>query len=297
MNIKSRAAFCAAVMAFTAAIGGISAAAATDTPDVIVYDKDNVWTQNTQIDLFERNELGNQLIYPGVTGQYSFTVSNIGSEAKECQVIIEDENKFSAPLDIRIKRDGAYVIGSSTVWAVSADYDSGIFLLDSKADSTYELEWKWDFEINDELNSRDTVLGKQARFENIPYNLKIEVFAETAPPESSDPSEPSEPSELSDPSQPSESSDPSQPSEPSEPSVPSQPSDPSQPSEPSVPSDLSTSTPSETSNPSEPDRSIPTAPDDPPITGDSTSAILPLIFALVSISAVIISTAKKRKSN
>ena len=73
---KSKAVVCAAVTACTVAIAGISAAAATDSQDVIVYDKDNVWTQTTQIDLFERNELGNQLVYPGVNGEYSFTVRN-----------------------------------------------------------------------------------------------------------------------------------------------------------------------------------------------------------------------------
>lgn len=213
-----------------------------------------------------------------VTGQYSFTVSNISKEQKECQVIIVDENVFSIPLDIRIKKDGTYIVGSSTSWENTANYDSGSYLLDAKTENVYELEWKWDFEINDELNSRDTVLGKHARSEDEKYTLNIQVFAETAPPESSDPSEPSEPS------------DPSQPSEPSESSNPSQPSEPSGSSEPS------TSTPSETSSPSDPDKSIPTAPDDKPTTGDGTSTILPVIFALVSMLAVIASTARKRKS-
>ena len=235
---KSKAVVCAAVMACTVAIAGISAAAATDSQDVIVYDKDNVWTQTTQIDLFERNELGNQLVYPGVNGEYSFTVRNRTDEDKECQVVVTDENKFSIPLDIRVKMNGEYIVGSDSAWADSASFDTGIFILNGKDEMSYELEWKWDFEINDKLNDRDTALGKNARFEDEPYNLKIEVFAETAPPESSEPS-----------------------------------------------------------SPSDPDSSIPTAPDDKPTTGDSSSAVIPVFFILTSAAAILIATAKKKKKS
>ena len=66
--------------------------------DVVVFDNDYAWTDSTVINLFERNELDNQFVYPGVTGNYTFTVRNISDAQKECEVIIEDENSFSIPL-------------------------------------------------------------------------------------------------------------------------------------------------------------------------------------------------------
>ena len=84
-NIKKAFfAFTAAVVISNSAI--ISMAA--ESPEVIVFDKKYAWTDSTVIDLFERNELGNQLVFPGVTGQYSFTVRNKSAISKECEVII-----------------------------------------------------------------------------------------------------------------------------------------------------------------------------------------------------------------
>lgn len=193
-NIKKAFfAFTAAVVISNSAI--ISMAA--ESPEVIVFDKKYAWTDSTVIDLFERNELGNQLVFPGVTGQYSFTVRNKSAISKECEVIIEDENNFAVPLDVRIKKDGEYIIGSENEWAVSAAFDSDIYMIEPESDNVYELEWKWDFYNNDDDDIRDTILGVNAHYENEPYNVNIKVLAETEPessvPETSDNSKPDPP--------------------------------------------------------------------------------------------------------
>lgn len=199
-----------AVLTISSAVFSVSAAGT----DVVVFDNDYAWTDSTVINLFERNELDNQLVYPGVTGNYTFTVRNISDAQKECEVIIEDENSFFIPLDVRIKRDGKYIIGSENEWANSAAFDSSTYLLDPKSDNVYELEWKWDFYNSESDDQRDTKLGVNAHYETEPYNVKIKVLAETEP----EPSEPSEPSESSEPSEPSEPSNPE--SSTPEPSVP-----------------------------------------------------------------------------
>ena len=109
--------------AFIMATATSMAVLAAENTDVIVFDEQSVWTDHTVIDLFERNELGAQLVYPGVTGYYSFTVRNTDSKDHECEVIIEDENNFSIPLDVRIKRDGEYIIGTESNWEKSANFE------------------------------------------------------------------------------------------------------------------------------------------------------------------------------
>lgn len=230
--------------------------------EVTVFDKDQTWNDHTIIDLFKRNELNNQLVYPGVTGQYNFTVQNKVLSPKECQVVIEDENKFDIPLDVRIKKDGVYVLGNETEWVKSANFDSGIYNINGQQKSEYELEWKWDYYVSDENDVRDTALGKHARFENEPYNIKISVYAETEP-ESSTP-ESSVPESSTPESSTPESSTP-------ESSIP----------ESSIPES------------SEPERSIPESsvpqPDDtPPITGDTSNVVIPFAIIILSITIAII---------
>lgn len=159
-----------------------------------VFDKDQTWNTKTQIDLFKRNELGNQLVYPGVTGEYSFTVNNKSLHGREAEVVISDTNDFDIPLDIRMTRDGSYVLGSEDTWVNSADYDSGIYTIDSSGTSVYKLEWKWDYYIGEDEDSRDTSLGVAAHYDKLPYNLDIVVYGEQDVIERSEPEPSPEPS-------------------------------------------------------------------------------------------------------
>ena len=109
----------------------------------------------------------NQLVYPGVTGQYSFTVQNKVLSPKECQVVIEDENKFDIPLDVRIKKDGVYVLGNETEWVKSANFDSGIYNINGQQKSEYELEWKNFSEVG--FDGTQDAINNGACFHHILY--------------------------------------------------------------------------------------------------------------------------------
>lgn len=192
MNIK-KLTLAAATTAIILSAAVLNVSAAPSDSDVIVFDNNYAWTDSTMIDLFERNELNNQLVYPGVTGYYCFTVRNSSEMQKECEVIIEDENKFAVPLDVRIKKDGLYILGSENEWVTSAAFDSDVYLIEPKTDNVYELEFKWDYYNNESDDRRDTALGVNAHYENEPYNITINVLAENEPesstPDSSQPSE------------------------------------------------------------------------------------------------------------
>ena len=168
---------------------------AAEDPDngVVVFDQKHAWGSHTTIDLFERNELDDQLVYPGVKGKYSFTVRNSSSRQRECDVIIEDDNPFVIPLSVRIKRDGEYISGSENEWIESANFDSGVYMLAPYSETKYELEWKWDYYLSDEQDTEDTSLGMHAREENEPYNITINVYAEAPVTESDPPPENSQP--------------------------------------------------------------------------------------------------------
>lgn len=205
MSMKRVLAFVVTLM--LSSVFGITVFAESSYKDseITVFDKDNTWSDSTTFDLFERNEFGNQLMYPGVNGYYSFTVRNRSVKDRECEVVIEDINDCDIPLDIRIKCNDTYILGTEDSWVTSADYDSGVYLISANSDDVYELEWKWDYYVSDEKDVVDTTLGKNARIMPEKYILNIKAYGEAdlieiskPDPDPSDPSsEPSpEPSPL-----------------------------------------------------------------------------------------------------
>lgn len=185
--LMTAAVLCVSCIATTSMMASAAEESSEESFYLEVFDKNTAWNQKTQIDLFKRNELGNQLVYPGVTGNYSFTVKNKTVSERNAEVVIEDTNEFNIPLDIRIKRDGKYILGSDTEWVDSANYDSGIYAIAASGESVYDLEWKWDFYEGEEQDSRDTELGVGAHYKNEPYNLAITVYGDGPDFEQSEP--------------------------------------------------------------------------------------------------------------
>lgn len=189
------ACLCASAMSVSAANLPPPDAELSDS-ELEVFDKDSTWSTSSHIDLFARNELGNQVLYPGIKGEYSFTVNNRSLHDREAEVVIDDTNDFDIPLDIRMSRDGVYVLGSEDSYVSSADYDSGVYKIDPEGQSVYKIEWKWDLYNSEEDDSRDTELGVAAHYKDLPYYLNIVVYGEQdvieqlEPEPSPDPSEP-----------------------------------------------------------------------------------------------------------
>ena len=183
-KIQFFAAIVSVFACLSTAVIGVSAAnlpppdAELSDSELEVFDKDKTWSTTSHIDLFARNELGNQIVYPGVRGEYSFTVNNKSLHGREAEVVIDDTNEFDIPLDIRMTRDGEYVLGSETSYVNSADYDSGIYEINPEGQSVYKIEWKWDLHNSDEEDSRDTTLGVAAHYDDLPYYLNIVVYGE-----------------------------------------------------------------------------------------------------------------------
>lgn len=171
------ACLCASAMSVSAANLPPPDAELSDS-ELEVFDKDSTWSTSSHIDLFARNELGNQVLYPGIKGEYSFTVNNRSLHDREVEVVIDDTNDFDIPLDIRMSRDGVYVLGAEDSYVNSADYDSGIYKIDLEGQSVYKIEWKWDLHNSEKEDSRDTELGVAAHYKDLPYYLNIIVYGE-----------------------------------------------------------------------------------------------------------------------
>ena len=297
MKNKKKAAFVAILSAFLCISAGSlivygAVPEPSDRQGMVVIDKDQTWTNNTQINLFEENELGNRLVYPGVAGKYSFTVKNTGLYDHNATVRIQDTNDFHIPLDIRMKRDGVYVLGNEDNWVDSATYESEDYLMKPQSDSVYEIEWKWDFEAGQD--PRDTSLGYNAHFEKEPYLLNITVNAEFEP---SDVSVPVPESSVPESSVP-ESSVPE--SSVPESSVPESSAPESSASESSVPTPShDVSDPSfDPSNPGviiQP--STPTPPDgqETVITGDQSGILIGSVAAVAAVSAGVVAVLSRKK--
>ena len=107
-----------------------------------------------------------RLLYPGVEGEYKFTLKNPETFPIEWRLTIQDENLKQIPLKYRILRGGiGYVVGNATDWVpiptAGIVYPSatGFEKLNRLGTEDFTLEWKWDI---DEDDDRDTGLGGES---------------------------------------------------------------------------------------------------------------------------------------
>lgn len=176
-----------------------------------VEDKNGEWTTETHTDIFHTFRYDNNLLYPGAGSTYKFKVYNSGEKYEACSIKIEDRNEYRIPLEFKLKRNSEYIIGSDDSWVESPVLDTGLYKL--RGTEEYELEWRWQYQDEVEVNraatdARDTSIGEKAYYTDEPYYLNITVYGEggtdeSIPDEPSKPGEPSKPSELSQPEEPS----------------------------------------------------------------------------------------------
>lgn len=156
--------------------------------ELLVYDDDQIWTTSTDIDIFKLKadevnivSLNNdKIIAPGSENEYSFYVKNNGAMLLRYDIEFLsyfDDNTTYIPVDIKLKKDGDYILGDDAnyVHVKQLDKLSDNGILATNNVSNYELMWKWSFEGDDLL---DTSLGDRALDEDVTLTIQINTVAE-----------------------------------------------------------------------------------------------------------------------
>lgn len=144
--------------------------------DMQIFDREGAWNTQQKIQLID------DIIAPNSNGTYSFTLHNTGDSVKKYELVISDENEYEIPLQFRVTRNGRYV--QDEEWHNTAEYESGVQLLQLNATEEFQVEWKWEFEGTDK---KDTELGGQTELPVYYINLKVYAEGEGITIESSSP--------------------------------------------------------------------------------------------------------------
>ncbi|MBO4421903.1 MAG: hypothetical protein J5879_00575 [Clostridia bacterium] len=168
-----------------------------------VYDKDKVWSTQTDVEIFkiayENDELvttvnsfnnTDKVIAPGTSNDYSFTLKNSGTVSLDYILQVDaffEGTDYIIPVEAKMyDYKGKYLAGSSDTWVPVKELDtieeSGVLAAGKIAD--YTLKWQWPFErfdgdgldANDEY---DTMLGNLAADgEELKLHIIIKTVAE-----------------------------------------------------------------------------------------------------------------------
>lgn len=166
------------------------------SPKTETTDDEKIWNNNTKVNIFKTvdiNENGEiivessndeKIIAPGMQGDYSFEIRNIGNMAVDTKTVLtiefnsSDIECESLPIEVRfINYKGEDLFEGG--WTSIKKYQECIYNmtlgLNSYAD--YKLFWRWSYELNDEF---DTFVGNIASGNNIEIVVNIVSSASIA---------------------------------------------------------------------------------------------------------------------
>lgn len=142
-----------------------------DEAFLIVQDSDGErWTRLRELNVFANAEFdGEPIVAPGSGGSYDFMVQNIADFPLKYEIDFDEENLYGVPLEFRLKDSGGYLTEDWTPAAKLADVREE---LADNSKTGYTLEWRWNYNGNDRL---DTAVGGK---DEAAYVLKISYTAE-----------------------------------------------------------------------------------------------------------------------
>lgn len=152
------------------------------------------WESSTDINLFEavytntegketvKSEIGDKVIAPGTTNQYTFSIRNTGNTVLEYTISLEntfDLDNEEIPMEFRLRRGDEWLAGDENTWCTLAEINafSGSAALNPSKIDQYQLEWQWPYEGED---VKDNMLGQLSLKANADFHMTIITTAEAA---------------------------------------------------------------------------------------------------------------------
>ncbi|MBQ2062340.1 MAG: hypothetical protein II458_06655 [Oscillospiraceae bacterium] len=165
-----------------------------------VYDKDQVWSTQTDVDIFSvsykngqaevtvNSEKGDNVFAPGTEQTYEFTLANDGKYNLDyiltVEAFYENTDGLWIPIEGRLSNPDGYVVGSAEEWPDVLELDG--YKEEGKINSgrryNYSLDWRWPFERFDgegldSNDAYDTMLGNLAVDKDLTLHIIIRTMA------------------------------------------------------------------------------------------------------------------------
>ena len=136
-----------------------------------VSDASVKWSKETELSLFTNSMYDLEgKIAPESTNTYQFVVNNDTKYNIRYKMSFVEDNPYHINMKFKLKKNDTYIIDQYVSYN---ELNLNEVILNSKDKDTYYLEWKW------ESSSNDTEIGKLAKNQNVEYQIKINVVAES----------------------------------------------------------------------------------------------------------------------
>lgn len=136
---------------------------------------DGVWGTEEKIDLLYneyagKDENGINLIAPGSSSSSKFVLYNKNEDDILYKIEFHDNNEGNVlPIQYRLKLNDNYVAGDSNTWLYLSDLGKQDLKIKGKSKAYYEIEWKWNEELEDYKDTSYGIAG------NKEYNIQITI--------------------------------------------------------------------------------------------------------------------------
>lgn len=157
------------------------------------YDENTVWQSETEVEIFRlsyqngsgeltvKSSNGDELIAPGTSNEYVFTLENTGNVALDYNMTMEawiEGTNLHIPVKARVwDYTNKYLLGSQSqsrdILELNNVSDESV--LGSGRSAVYTLEWEWPFEQG--ADGYDTMLGNLAADSDLTLNIRINTLA------------------------------------------------------------------------------------------------------------------------
>ncbi len=139
-----------------------------DEPKLVVFDSEITWNGSAEAKIFKNSMYETEdFIAPEMSNTYQFIIKN-GTEYKlKYNMSFIEDNPYNINMKYKLKKNDTYIVDH---YVSFNELNVSDFILNSKSNDTYYLEWKWVSSDN------DTEIGKTP---DVNYSLKINVGAES----------------------------------------------------------------------------------------------------------------------
>ncbi len=138
------------------------------------------WGEDLTFDIFGDTS---GMVYPGISGEYEFTIENPNYYAVDCYLTITETERADGlylPMVYVLKMqnsDGSYEY--IEIDETFEDFENGVyyFNISSYASAGMVLEWEWKFEVDDKSDTYDTSIAAAA---DLKHEIKLSLYTESA---------------------------------------------------------------------------------------------------------------------
>ncbi len=144
-----------------------------DVPTFTITDSGGSWSDQSNLNIFNNDTYGSTTIAPGVSGTYTFNLSNNSEDDLFFTISLSEENEYGIAMMYMLVRDGAFLTNG---YVRVAEFELAEQTLKAGETTSFTLYWYWDPNVDDEA---DTKAGQN----QMVYSLTITIDSYFADPD------------------------------------------------------------------------------------------------------------------